>query len=315
MTSAPVRTSVIVPTRNRPERLQRCLAALIAQRCDPREYEVIVVDDGSDAPLDDIAGAVSAPVNIMLIRQPHAGPAAARNNGASRATGELLAFTDDDCEPDPQWIAALSARHRQFPQAMIGGRTVNALTLNTCAEASQLLVDYLYEYYAGEDRTAANGPARTAGVRFFTSNNLAVPSALFQAVGGFDPGFRLAAGEDRELCDRWHTHGYPLVFEPDALVRHSHALSVARFWRQHLNYGRGARQVRLARQRRQAQTVGIEPLRFYRELVLYPFRVRPAGQAVGLSALLTLSQVANAIGYLRERTATADIVSASEPRP
>jgi glycosyltransferase involved in cell wall biosynthesis len=293
--------SVIVPTRNRPERLRRCLAALRQQTYPCSSYEIIVIDDGSDRPLDDVVRPGESPAPVTLMRQANAGPASARNSGADRASGVLLAFTDDDCEPDADWIAALWARHEQAPGAMIGGRTINVLVDDAYAEASQLLVDYLYEHYG-----VSRAQVASVGTRFFTSNNFAVPAALFRQVGGFDVTFPLAAGEDREFCDRWQHHGHPLLYAPEALVRHAHALTLAAFWRQHVNYGRGAQHFRLARARRRAHDVGVEPLSFYRNLVLYPFRVHPAFRAAHLSALLALAQLANATGYLRERQATEE---------
>lgn len=287
--------SVIVPTRNRPERLRRCLAALHQQTYPRESFEIIVIDDGSERPLDDVVRSDESPVRVTLIRQANAGPASARNTGAARAAGTLLAFTDDDCEPDAEWLAALWTRHQQAPGATIGGRTINVLVDDAYAEASQLLVDYLYEYYG-----VSRAPAGAVGARFFTSNNFAVPAVLFREVGGFDVTFPLAAGEDREFCDRWQHHGHPLLYAPEALVRHAHALSLAAFWRQHVNYGRGARHFRLARARRGAD-VGVEPLSFYRNLVLYPFHVRRLSRAVPLSALLALAQVANVVGYVSEQ--------------
>lgn len=304
MTAESLLVSVVVPTHNRPERLRKCVAALAAQRYPREAFEVIVVDDGSRHPVDDLLAPFGKDVRLMILRQTNAGPATARNHGASRAAGELLAFTDDDCEPGADWLALLWTRHQQAPDAAIGGRTINALVHNARAEASQALVDYLYSYYgevpAAGLRSPAAGPATA---RLFTSNNLAVPAALFRGVGGFDLTFPLAAGEDREFCDRWNHAGYGFVYEPGAVVWHAHALSLAGFWRQHFHYGRGAWHFRAARRRREAADVGIEPLAFYRDLVLHPLRTGGVVRGGRVAALLTLAQVANAAGFWRERIA------------
>lgn len=293
----------MVPTRNRPDRLARCVAALRAQIYPRESYDVVVVDDGGEQGVEDVLAPFRTDVALTILRQANAGPAAARNHGASIATGDLLAFTDDDCEPAADWLARLSEGYRQAPEAVIGGQTVNALTANRCAEASQVLVQYLYEYYDARQPTESPAPAAPSTPRFFTSNNLAVPTALFKQVGGFDVSFGLAAGEDREFCDRWQHAGYPLIYEPRAVVRHAHALSLPRFWRQHFHYGRGAWHFRAARRRRQVGRVGIEPLSFYRNLVLYPVRQRGLMRGAPLAALLSIAQVANAAGYWRERIA------------
>jgi glycosyltransferase involved in cell wall biosynthesis len=287
--------SVIVPTRNRPERLAACLAALAAQTFPHSDFEVIVVDDGSDTPLDAVVAPYRDKLTVRLIEQANAGPAHARNTRARHALGAVLAFTDDDCTPRPDWLSALHARVRQNPERLVGRHMVNALPDNVYATARQLLIDYLYAYHA--TRGAAGDMSAPA---FFTSNNVAVPTELFHRVGGFDAAFPLAAGEDREFCDRWQQHGFALIQERDAIVDHAHALSLRRFWRQHVNYGRGAFHFRQARVRRGLPTLRREPLAFYRRLVTYPIHV--AGwRAVPLVALLGASQVANVLGFMSEQ--------------
>ncbi|MEL6605516.1 MAG: glycosyltransferase, partial [Cyanobacteria bacterium J06614_10] len=74
--------SVVVPTYNRPKQLERCLMALVQLKYPRDRCEIIVVDDGSQTPLDSVVGPFQQYVNIQLIRQENAGPAAARNAGA-----------------------------------------------------------------------------------------------------------------------------------------------------------------------------------------------------------------------------------------
>lgn len=289
--------SVVVPTRNRRPHVEACLRALTSQSYPRDQFEVIVVDDGGDVPLRPTLAPFDAQLRLQLIEQRRAGPARARNVGARRASGTLLAFTDDDCEPAPLWLAALSRSYSQCQDCAIGGGVVNALKSNACSSASQLLVDYLYEYH---DATPSPGRG-PAAPRFFTSNNLAVPAALFHAVGGFDESFPLAAGEDREFCDRWQAHGYRLLRAPEAVVRHAHALSLPTFWRQHMNYGRGAFHLRRARIARGAPALELEPFSFYRRLVTYPMRAPRHQPAPVLMTLMVVSQVANALGFALEK--------------
>jgi glycosyltransferase involved in cell wall biosynthesis len=299
---APVAT-VIVPTFNRPARLTRCLHGLSGQDVGRDAFEVIVVDDGGADPLDAIVEPFGARLDVRLIRQANAGPAAARNAGAAAARGRMLAFTDDDCVPEPAWLAQLVRAHERYPNGLIGGATVNALSRNMLSEASQELVSYLYAY---NDATSGQ-PA------FFTSNNMALARDAFLD-GPFDTSFRLAAGEDREFCDRWLANGRAMHFAPDAVIMHYHELSSRAYWRQHFNYGRGAFHFHAARARRSGG-VKMEPLSFYTGLVLFPFRSRrPLLQRAAVSFWLGVSQAANAAGYFYERrVASRSGRSASSP--
>jgi GT2 family glycosyltransferase len=286
--------SVVVPTYRRAGELAGCLRALAALEYPRRCLEVVVVDDGGDAPLEPVIAPVRERLDVTLLRQANGGPASARNTGGMHARGELIAFTDDDCAPAPDWLAAFAARFGRDPDCMVGGRTINALTDNPYASASQLLNDYLYAHY--------NRDSEQAG--FFAANNLALPATRFRAVGGFDTTFPLAAAEDREFCDRWRSAGHRMVYAPEAVVYHSHRLTPRGFLRQHFTYGRGA----YAYHRRRAARGGgamtgparLEPWSFYGALLRYPGRRARGGEAPLLTALLAGTQVMNGAGFLWE---------------
>jgi GT2 family glycosyltransferase len=299
MTSLPF-ISIIIPTYNRPRRLEKCLQSLTQLTYPQDRYEVVVVDDGSPTPMDTITDAVASEISLRLIRQDNAGPARARNTGAGVAQGDYLAFTDDDCQVEANWLMALAAAVTDHPDTCIGGRTLNALPQNIYSAASQLLVDYLYQYYNREKGTAT----------FFTSNNFAVPRSLFQKLGGFDTSFPLAAGEDREFCDRWLQQGLAMTYAPDMVIHHYHELSLKRFWRQHFNYGRGAYFFHRVKAKRKGGNVKVESLRFYRQLLTYPMAHQAERHQVQLSGLLLLSQAANLAGFFWERSQQPDPSSA-----
>jgi glycosyltransferase involved in cell wall biosynthesis len=266
--------SIVVPTRNRPQELAACLAALARLDYPRAQLEVIVVDDGSDDPVEiDEDG-----LTVALVRQENAGPAQARNTGANAAQGTFLAFTDDDCEPHPSWLVA-AERALGSGASAVTGRTVTDGG-GRLPEASQLLIDYLYAYYNTDSDDA----------RFATSNNFVVDREAFRAIGGFDIVFRRAAGEDREFVNRLRAHGHRIVYAPDAVVRHRHRLDAPGFWQQHFDYGRGA-----ALYHRRAGGIPFEPLSFYRDLLLAPEGGLLARTQLG--SLLAVSQLANAAGY------------------
>jgi len=279
--------SVIIPTRDRLPGLRDCLEALALQPGAAATLEVIVVDDGGRQAPNAVVEGFSERLRVRCHRQDNAGPAAARNTGARLAMGEWLVFLDDDCRVTPGWLASLHARCRRHPEAMIGGSIVNALAADRYAVCHQLVLDYLYG-------RLNPSPAVTA---FCASSNLAVPAASFRAVGGFDPGFPYPAGEDRDLCDRWHLSGRRLVHATEVEIEHAHAMTVLPFLRQHFGYGRGARRFHRLRSLRHPGQRGCESPGFYLGLLLYPFQRVPAPRSVGLFVLLLLSQLATTCGY------------------
>lgn len=280
--------SVVVPTYNRPEALARCLGALAAAEPPPGGAEVIVVDDGSPEPVTPLVESFSDRLNARPLRQANSGPAVTRNTGAAAARGALIAFTDDDCTAEPGWLCALAEAAEAHPGALLAGPVINALPDNPFSSASQLLIDYLMEYF---------GPS-TGRPPLVTTSNLAVPTDAFHAVGGFGEAFGLAGGEDRDFCARWHESGRPFAAAPEAAVRHHHAMGLGGFVRQHHNYGRGAYDYHL---RRPAGGLAPEPLRFYADLVTYPLRASKSPRAWLHAGLLGVSQVANATGYVAGR--------------
>ena len=277
-----MKTAVIVPSFDRPGRLERCLEALA--RLDPAPDEVVVVDDGSAEPLAPICAALP---RARCLRQANRGPAAARNAGAQATDADFLAFTDDDCRPRPGWLGALLAAHGGDERRLVGGPVRDAAR-GMFAAASQTLSEYLYE--AGD---AAGGNAE-----FFTSNNLGCGRAAFERLGGFDEAFPLAAGEDRDLGRRWRAAGGSLVLAPDAVVDHAHEMGLRQFWRQHSNYGRGAR---ILHERSAGYGDGrrFQGPRFYGGLIAFPLRDRGA-RPLTRAALLALSQLATVQGYVLE---------------
>jgi GT2 family glycosyltransferase len=271
--------SVVVPTYERPDALRGCLESLAALDYPRERYEVVVVDDGGRKPLGEVLAPAQEQMCVELVAQPHGGPGAARNAGVAHAGGELIAFTDDDCRPRPDWLRRLADRFRAAPEEATGGRTVNALGRNPYSHAAQLVIDVGY-------RQNNEGPANR---RWFTTNNLAVPVTGFRAVGGFDPSFRTA--EDRDFCSRWTAHGLRMEYEPRAVVAHAHDLTLGSFAQVHFAYGRGSLRHR-RKQRRCGRPVPVEPS-FYVTLT------REAGRA-GLLAPLLLWHVTHTAGFAWE---------------
>ena len=281
--------SIIIPTFNRPRQLGECLRGISKQDYPFHLFEVIVVDDGGKYPLEPIVQRFLNHLEVTLIIQDNAGPAAARNRGADDARGDLLVFTDDDCYPSMDWLNNLSARFAIRNECAISGRTINLASHNPFAEASQLIVDFFHDTHNAEPEQA----------KFWTSNNLAVPKKGFRAANGFDTTYQKAGGEDRDLCDRWRHHGFSIIFAPEVLVYHSHIMGLSAFIRQHCNYGSGAFHFHRKHRARWNRRVSMEPLS-YLKLVGYPFLKSKIRRKLTLTLLLLISQAANAFGYFRE---------------
>jgi GT2 family glycosyltransferase len=291
MTGSPAVT-VVIPTFRRPERLLACLEAL-AKQTFREPWDIVVVDDGSPQPIAEALGDRPHGLDVRVIRQPNAGPARARNLGVEAARGSLIAFTDDDCRPEPAWLETLVRAGRERDGALVGGTTVNGLPQELYATASQFIVDLVYAHFnADPDRSY-----------FLASNNLLCERARFLELGGFDATFPRAGAEDRDFCDRWRMRAWPIVWRPEARVVHFHSQTVRAFIDLHVRYGRGAYLYQAKRRERQSGTMS-DDLGFHRSLVRR-LRIRssrlPDGQGrLRLFLALGVWQVANALGFAAE---------------
>ena len=288
----PPNISVIIPTFNRPCLLRNCLFALEQQTLPPGSFEVIVVDDGSQVPLSlDPAEWLHA-FTLRVIRQENTGPSGARNRGAEAARGDILAFTDDDCLPIPEWLERLNVPLSEYPEALAGGTTYNGLRDNLYSETSQLIVTMVYEHF--------NRGAR--GAYFLASNNIACRRDAYLSCGGFDTAFPVAGAEDREFCDRWRMLHRPLLWISGALVEHRHTQTLRKFTNLHYRYGRGAWLYQAKRRLRNSGTMA-DDMGFHRSLIQRVSRKltgAPLPEQVKISGLLMLWQFANAAGFARE---------------
>jgi GT2 family glycosyltransferase len=284
--------SVIIPTRDRAEALCECLEALAGQTVGVSAFEVVVVDDGSEVAVEVGGGGGYGGMEVRVIRQENAGPGAARNRGVAEARGWLVAFTDDDCRPRPEWLAELTgAIEAGSGGVLVGGVTENGLPGIPGSTVSQLIIDLVYEHF--------NADAEAA--RFFASNNMACEREAYLAVGGFDARFRLAS-EDRDLCDRWLGSGRRLVQVEGARVVHGHAQTLMGFTRLHFRYGRGASMYRRMRAGRGGDGMGAD-LGFHRQLpgrVWRRLRGEPWGRVLVAAGLLVWWEVVNAAGFFWE---------------
>jgi GT2 family glycosyltransferase len=179
-----------------------CLDALARQNYAPDRVEVIVADNGSPAGEAAVREAIAGRARLVLAPEKGAGPA--RNAGAAAAEGEVLAFTDADCVPEPGWLAAGVAALAGAD--LVGGR-VTVFTQDP---------DRLSPAEAFECAFAFDNARYVQRLGFTVTANLFCWSSVFADVGGFDNG----VSEDLEWSHRARAKGYRLAYSPEAVVAH-----------------------------------------------------------------------------------------------
>ena len=213
------RASVVVCTYNGAATIDACVQALLA--LDYPDCELIVVDDGST----DGAGELAAARGVRVIRTENQGLSAARNTGTAAAAGEIVAFCDDDCVPDPHWLRHLAASLLDSGDVGVGGPNV--------PPPDTVVADGVGH--------APGGPMHVllsdSEAEHIPGCNMAFRRAALEQVGGFDARFRVA-GDDVDLCWRLQDAGGTLGFSPGALVWHRARRSMSAYLRQQAGYGR-----------------------------------------------------------------------------
>jgi GT2 family glycosyltransferase len=210
------RCEIVIPTRDRPGRLSDCLASLARQT--ERDIGVIVVDDCSDRPLDDVvASARTAGLDVKLVRlSTPSGPAAARNAGAALVQSEFVMFIDDDVRADPRLVEVHLGHARvgeaDRPDVVSCGPFVEPENWSPTPwnkwEALQM---------RKEHEQLQRGDFDVTWRQFHTGNNC-LPISTFRALGGFDESFKRA--EDDEFALRLADSGCRFVFAADAIAWH-----------------------------------------------------------------------------------------------
>jgi O-antigen biosynthesis protein len=214
------RISVILCTYNGAATLRDCLNGLLAM--DYPNFEVIVVNDGST----DSTAAIVQEYGFKVIRTENRGLSSARNTGLQAASGEIVAFIDDDAYPDCHWLTYLATTFMNTTHAGVGGPNIPPPGDGAIAEC------------------VANAPGGPIHVLLSDQEaehipgcNMAYRTATLRAIGGFDTQFR-TAGDDVDICWRLQERGQTLGFSPAAVVWHHRRNSVRTYWKQQKGYGK-----------------------------------------------------------------------------
>jgi cellulose synthase/poly-beta-1,6-N-acetylglucosamine synthase-like glycosyltransferase len=225
------RVSVVVCAYNAERTMDACLESL--RTVNYPDYEVIVVNDGStDATLaiserhKAVYDADPGGPRMSIISQPNKGLSVARNVGAHAATGEIVAYTDSDCVPDPDWLAFLVFKFVRSGFVAVGGPNFPppephlvpaAVAVSPGGPTHVLLNDEVAEHIPG--------------------CNMAFTKKALDEIGGFEPMYT-AAGDDVDLCWRLQNRGFAVGFSPAATVWHYRRNSVKAYLKQQMGYGK-----------------------------------------------------------------------------
>jgi GT2 family glycosyltransferase len=246
--ACPPSASVVVATRDRPDRLARCLDSLL--RLEYGNFQVLVVDNrpSTDATATLVRDRYGSDGPVRLVREERPGLAAAHNRGLAEVEGEIIAFTDDDVTVDRRWLAAIATAFDT--DKSVGCVTGLIMPLELDTEA-QLLAEHWWGYSKGFTRCVFDIDGKRpsdalfpydAG-RFGSGANMAFRATDLRALGGFDPvmgvGTRARGGDDLDAFSRVVRSGASLVYEPDAIVYHQHHRDYEALRRQALGYGVG----------------------------------------------------------------------------
>lgn len=226
----PFDVSVVIPTYNGAHRLPRTLDAFAQQRVEPAfRWEVVVVDNNSADRTRDLVERWTArfPAPLVYAFEPVQGANCARNRGIALSRGEIIAFTDDDASPSPDWIDSILKSIHKWEADGVGGRILPlwiappppwlgdrhlwaALAVRDSDRLSQVSLDSRGRFYEGVEIWGAN---------------MAFRRSLFSELGPFDPtighrGHKLVGGDEVEFVRRALLSGHVLVYDPDLLVWH-----------------------------------------------------------------------------------------------
>ena len=225
-TAAPpavIDVTVIVPFADAARYIERCVTALLAQTYPADRYEIVMVDNNST---DGSSAIVRRHPRVRLLAERRPGAYAARNRARAEARGAILAFTDADCAPAPNWLQSIVAALDDARASVVLGRVVNpaspCLSLLSAYEHQRALYIFI---------------GATPELYYGYTNNMAARRAVFERLGAFD---EVARGADvvfvRRAVDAYSPDA--VRYCPAAVVEHLEIVSVWAWWRKMFIYGR-----------------------------------------------------------------------------
>ena len=218
--------SLIIPVFNRPDEVNELLDSLTMQRC--KDFEVIIVEDGSQVPCDAIAKSYSDKLDIHYYNKPNSGPGQSRNYGAERASGEYLIVLDSDCIIPEGYLEAVKAELQAAPADAFGGpdRAHDSFT------DIQKAINYAMTSFFTTG--GIRGGKKKLDKFYPRSFNMGIKADVYSALGGFS---KMRFGEDIDFSIRIFKGGYKCRLFPDAWVWHKRRTDLRKFFKQVHNSG------------------------------------------------------------------------------
>lgn len=221
-----MRYSIIIPVYNRPDEVDELLNSLTQQTV--RNFEVIVVEDGSSVTCEHVVKRYEQQLNIRYFNKPNSGPGQTRNYGAERSSGEYLLILDSDCILPPGYLAAIEEELKRQPADAFGGpdRAHDSFT------STQKAINYAMTSFFTTG--GIRGGKKKMDKFYPRSFNMGLKADVYRALGGFS---KMRFGEDIDMSIRIFKGGYSCRLFPEAWVWHKRRTDLKKFFKQVYNSG------------------------------------------------------------------------------
>ena len=253
MSSIKPKISVVICTYNRADKVARCLQALQEQTLSTSEYEVIVVNDGST---DKTAHVLENYSFKIITNKPNQGMGQSHNNGVAVSKADIIAFTDDDCVADKNWLKNLLEDYSDTKVIAVGGKIIpyktdkwllryyeenNPLAHLTFAFDNSSGIFYSIHQYVKHSFSLRQLPDEAVGLYMLVGANMSMRRSIFGLVGGFDPIMRFG-GEEEDFWNRLRKlkPNEKLLYAPGALIKHDYEPYFKDALRRNYSYGIGS---------------------------------------------------------------------------
>lgn len=235
MTNNRVFITIVIPTHNRKDILEKCLEALSNQSYPQDRYEILVIDDGSTDGTKALLEKLSKEIgNLRYMSQEQGGPAKARNLGINKAKGPIILITGDDCIADNKLLEEHSKIHQRESNVAVLGRIEWSPDIEITPFMEYVGKTHQFNFPSIEQER------RNVSFCYFYTSNISVAKNLLIKVGLFDEDFTDAVYEDVELGYRLWKAGLRIIYNDRALTYHHHPVTLRGYIQRQIRAGKAA---------------------------------------------------------------------------